>query len=192
VSAAELMAAEPQPRRVVIVDTETTGLDEDNDRAVEVGWLGWRSPGSGLFVPPHSIEHAHPEALAKNRYHERALAAEPRDYTYAATRQLHGLLLGATLAGANPRYDARMLAHLFRDAGLTPVQPWHHRLLDVQAYAGGILGFPPWALPSLLTLTQVLGLPEPTHGAWDDAVAVARVLDLVWNPPLSEAVPGGA
>lgn len=168
----------PEPRRVIIVDTETTGLDEDRSRAVEVAWLGWRGPGSGVFVPPHTLDYFEPEALEINRYAER-IEHEPRDYTYAYTRQLHDLLGGATLAGANPRFDARMLRHLFADAGLAPLDPWHHRLLDVQAYVGGLLGFAPWDLPSLLTLTEVLGLPAPDHGAWNDAVAVARVLDAV-------------
>lgn len=169
----------PPPRRVVVVDTETTGLDEDRDRAVEVGWLGWHAPGHGLFVPPHVITGADPEALRINGYHRRGLGRGPRDYLYHRTRDLYRALTGATLAGANPRFDARMLVHLFRDAGLSPVQPWHHRLLDVQAYAGGILGFPPNALPSLALLCEVTGVPAPTHGAWDDAVAVARVLDVV-------------
>lgn len=167
-----------EPRRVIIVDTETTGLHEDYSRAVEVAWLGWRSPGSGLFVPPHTLHYSEPEALEINRYAER-IEHQQRDYTYAYARQLHGMLTGATLAGANPRFDARMLRHLFAEARLEPLDPWHHRLCDVQAYAGGLLGFKPWELPSLLTLTEVLGLPAPDHGAWNDAVAVARVLDAV-------------
>lgn len=165
-------------RRVIVVDTETTGLDPDLHRAVEVAWLTWRGPGACEFVPPHTLDHADPRALEINRYRER-IANRRRDYTFERTRQLHELLTGATLAGANPRFDAAMLRHLFRDARLSPLEPWHHRLLDVQAYAGGLLGFPPWDLPSLATLCEVTGVPAPTHGAWDDAVAVSRVLDLV-------------
>ena len=162
-----------------MVDTESTGLDLDNDRAVEVGWLELSDPfghgPTGLFIPPHDITQADPEALQINRYHER-LAGEPVDQDYEQTRILHIALLGQTLAGANPRFDAAMLTHLFRDAGLTPTDPWHHRLVDVEAYAAGALAIPPDAIPGLDGLCQGLDLPRPDHSALGDATAAAAVL----------------
>jgi DNA polymerase III subunit epsilon len=180
-------------RRVIMLDTETDGLDEDLNRPVEVGWFEWGPDypavslaEHGVFVPPHTLAHADPEALRINGYDLR-IGHRRRDYTYPETRRLHRMLSGATLAGANPRFDAAMLRHLFREADLHPLTPWHHRLVDVEAYAGGLLGFPPWNLPGLRTLCQLLGLPEPDHGAWGDARAAGLVLSAVL--PVPEGVP---
>lgn len=164
-------------RRIIVVDTETTGLDLVRHRPVEVAWLGWRSTGAGVFVPPHTLAGADPRALEINDYRHR-IDGRPVDQGFTATRQLHEVLTGASLAGANVRFDAAMLAHLFRAAGLEP-EPWHHRLVDIEAYAAGVLGIPPYTLAGLRELCQMLDLDEPSHGAWDDACAAANVLDAV-------------
>lgn len=165
-------------RRIIVVDTETTGLDLLRHRPVEVGWLHWGGTGRDLFVPPHDLDGADPDALEINRYAER-IAGRQRDTAYSHTARLHRVLTNAVLAGAGVRFDAAMLSHLFRDAGLEPVEPWHYRLLDVQAYAAGHLGIPPWALPSLRDLCQLLDLRTPTHTAMDDAELAAAVLTAV-------------
>ena len=170
-------------RQVIVVDTETDGLDEDHNRPCEVAWRWWRGSVDGLFIPPHTLgEHTDPKALEINRYDERGLGDSDRwDLVYSATKLLHEMLQGSALAGANPRFDARMLNHLFVAAGLAP-SPWHYRLVDVQAYAAGRLGIPPWSLPGLHTLTELMGVPSPTHGAMDDVVAVCHVLDALVPP----------
>lgn len=171
-------------RNVIVLDTETDGLDEDLNRPLEVGYLSWPDGDHGprgLFVPPHTLDHAQGEALTVNGYWQR-IARRPRDYTFTETRRLHEALTGATLAGANPRFDAAMLRHLFRAAGLRPLNPWHHRLLDIEAYAGGLLGFPPWDLPGLKTLCETTGTQAGDHGAWPDAVAAWHVLSVVADP----------
>lgn len=174
----------PTRRRVVVVDTETDGLDPELHRPVEVGYLTWPhdTEARGLFVPPHRLDHAAPSALAINRYHER-IANRPRDYTYRHTAELHATLRGATLAGANPRFDAGMLAHLFAEAGLSPVEPWHYRLLDIEAYCGALLGFAPYSLPSLRTLCAVTGVAPGEHSAWSDACAAWQVLSAIAPEP---------
>jgi hypothetical protein len=170
-------------RQVIVVDTETDGLDEDHNRPCEVAWRWWRGTAVGLFIPPHRLgEHTQAKALEINRYEERGLDNTDRwDLDYRATGLLHEMLQGATLAGANPRFDARMLNHLFIAADLAP-NPWHYRLLDVQAYAAGRLGIPPWSMPGLHTLTELMGVPTPTHGAMDDVVAACTVLDAIVPP----------
>lgn len=169
--------------RLVVVDTETTGFDLMRHRPVEVAWLNWRIRDNvhdgGRFIPPHNIANANDEALRINRYAERIAFSDQRawDLEYTATRDLHKLLAGATLAGANVRFDAAMLSHLFRAAGLYP-EPWHYRLLDIEAYAAGVLGLRPWEVPSLRWLCERLDVhPGPNHGAWPDVVAAAGVLD---------------
>lgn len=166
-------------RRVICVDVETTGLDLIRHRPVEVAYLGWRCGGHGVFIPPHSLKDADDEALRITRYAQRiAFKGHGHwDHKYERTRELHTLLQGATLAGANVRFDAAMLGHLFRAARLDP-EPWHYRLLDVQAYAAGSLGMQPWQLPSLRELVEVLDVPNrPDHTAFADCMAVSSVLD---------------
>ena len=169
--------------RLIIVDTETTGLDLMRHRPVEVAWLNWRvrnhAHDGGVFIPPHNLTNADDKALQINRYAERIAFSDQRrwDLDYSATRELHKLLTGATLAGANVRFDAAMLSHLFRAAHLFP-EPWHYRLLDIEAFAAGVLGMLPWEVPSLRTLCDRLGVhPRPDHTAWSDVVAGAAVLD---------------
>jgi DNA polymerase-3 subunit epsilon len=170
-------------RKVIVVDTETDGLDEDHNRPVEVAWRWWRGAADGVFIPHQTLgEHTQPEALEINRYEERGLGNTDRwDLDYRDTKLMHEMLQGAVLAGANPRFDARMLNHLFTQAGLAP-NPWHYRLLDVQAYAAGRVGIPPWSMPGLHTLTELLGVPTPTHGAMDDVAAACNVLDALVPP----------
>lgn len=178
-------------RRIIVVDTETDGLDPWWNRPVEVAWLAWRGLGSGVFVPPHTIDdtYSDPVALRINRYHDRLAGAE-QDVGYVHTRHLHTRLSGAVLAGANVRFDAAMLSHLFRAADLPP-EPWHHRLLDIEAYAAGRLGIPPWRLPGLRDLVARLGVQhEPTHGAWNDVRAAALVLDALIPGVVEEAACG--
>ncbi|GJF06723.1 3'-5' exonuclease [Pseudonocardia sp. D17] len=168
-------------RNVIVLDTETDGLDTELNRAVEVGYLSWPDGDTGprgLFIPPHTLDYATPEALRINGYHQR-IAHRRRDYGYAQTRALHDALSGNTLAGANVAFDAAMLSHLFREANLRPYAPWHHRLLDIEAYAGGLLGFAPWDLPGLTRLCETVGVPPGDHGAWADAVAAWHVLSAV-------------
>lgn len=168
--------------RLVVVDTETTGLDLRLHRPVEVAWLDWRTRAkgatAGVFIPPHDLLEADDEALRINRYAERIGFTDRRtwDQDYAATRELHRVLTGSTLAGANVRFDAVMLNHLFADAGL-PTEPWHHRLLDIEAFAAGRLGLAPWDIPSLHALCDRFAVSPPSHGAWPDVVAAAAVLD---------------
>ena len=177
-------------RQVIVVDTETDGLDYDHNRPVEVAWRWWRADVGGVFIPPHQLgEHTQEKALEINGYHERNLADTSRwDHDYAGAKLLHEMLQGAALAGANPRFDAAMLNHLFRAAGLPP-EPWHFRLSDISAWAAGRLGIPPWSIPGLHTLTEVLGVPSPTHGAVDDVNAVCFVLDRL-VPPTRALEPG--
>lgn len=170
-------------RAIVVVDTETTGLDPDRHEVCEVAWLRVGTPGSGagLFVPPHSLIGADPEALRINGYAKR-LASLPVDASYATTRFLHGALSGNTLAGSSPAFDAAFLAGLFRRAGLDP-RPWHHRLLDLSAYAAGVLGLDPAALPGLSDVCERLGVPrpEPKHTALADAADTVACFELLFR-----------
>jgi len=168
----------PAPQRaIVIVDTETDGLDPDRHEPVEVAWLRFREYGAGSFIPPHSLAFADPEALRINRYEER-LRGKPWDDRFSAAEALHITLRGNVLAGFNPAFDAAMLGILFRRAGL-PVQPWHYRLLDLSAFGAGVLGLHPAHLPGGDRLAQLLDVrieDRERHTAMGDCQLAADVL----------------
>lgn len=155
-------------RHVVVLDVETTGLT-DRDIAVEVAWWDLTTDERGVIVTPHNtawvLENGHPDALEMNGYRERLLHAVQTEPT-----ALHQVLRGQTLAGANIRFDAAHLAKLFTARGLHPA-PFHHRLLDVESYAAGVLGLPPGELPGLSQLCDLLSIPPGDHTAEADVTS---------------------
>jgi hypothetical protein len=172
-----LMTAHP----IVVVDVESTGLRTGTDIAVEVAWHDLRTGESGSFVPRHDAQwvltNAEPRALEVNGYRDR-LADAPQDDGCQA-RDLFARLDGATMAGSNPSGDADWLESLFAShvdydpRRITPWRPWHHRLLDLSAYAAGVLGLRPAPLPGLWDVCTILGVdPEPEVHTAANGVAV--------------------
>lgn len=169
-------------RQIVVVDTETNGLDPARHVAVEVAWINLTTGDSGVFVPRHNVSEvlaaADNQALQINRYVDRlALAKQDANGNdaYQFAEQLHG----NTLAGSNPTFDAAFLTEMYRrydDEVDGPGQPgWHHRLLDLSAYAAGVLGISPAELPGLSTVCDLLGVENVApHTALEDAIATAE------------------
>lgn len=172
-------------RPIVVVDCESTGL-RGIDIAVEVAWIDLATDDRGSFVPQHDVQwvldEAEPRALEVNGYRERLIKAAQDDGGRA--RELYDVLDGAVLAGSNPTADAAWLEKLFaRHCGelatgdrIAPFRPWHHRMLDLSAYAAGVLSLPPGQLPGLWDLCNLLGVtPEPdVHSAAEGAAVTAR------------------
>lgn len=153
---------------LVYLDTETTGLDPTIHDIWEIAYAVDDGPIHSAIVR-HSLTFADPTALAVSRYYDRTGGGDPPT---ATTRwfelTLRDLLDGATLVGANPAFDAAMLYARWGQA------PWHFRLLDIEAYAMGTLGYD---LPrGLATITRDLrargyDIPEPDHSAAADVAA---------------------
>ena len=180
-------------RHIIVVDCESSGL-RDEDIAVEIAWHDLTSGEQGSFVPCHNrdwvMNFAEPRALEVNGYIDRLADAEQDDGTQA--RALYALLDGNTLAGSNPTADAGWLEHAFIEVvdlsdvdpkvrRPAPFRPWHHRMLDLSAYAAGVLGLDPAELPGLWDVCQILGVdPEPdVHSAAAGvAVTVACLREL--------------
>lgn len=163
-------------RPVVCVDVETSGLDPDRDVVVEVGWWNLSTGENGCFVPVHNVawvlgDPDHEVALELNGYRER-LADAPQDVDGTALRRLAEQLVGATLAGSNPAFDVAFLGPLLAGGG--HACGWHHRLLDVSAFAAGRLGLAGNQLPGLHALAALLNeqrnldIPPPDHTATGD------------------------
>lgn len=158
-------------RRIVVVDVETTGL-RPIDVCVEVAWWDLTTDERDQFVPAHDMEwvaeNGQPDALELNGYAHRIATAVMDDG--AALLRLQHALRGQRLAGANPAFDAGHLTRLFTAAGLHPA-PWHHRLLDLSAYAAGVLGLDPSDPPGCAGVCDLLGIPAGDHTAAADVEA---------------------
>jgi len=159
-------------REIVVVDIETGGLDDD-DCILEVAAINLTTGEEILFAPSltdGAIHTASPDALRINRYYERGVYEnELTDYATAeAYETLEAMLTGNTFAGSNPRFDSHFIA---REIG----QVWHHRLLDLSAYAAGVLAIDPTDLPSGFKVCELLGVAnEDEHSALGDARATAE------------------
>ena len=167
---------------LVYLDTETTGLDPDRHEIWELAYAVDDGPiHSGVMF--HSLRHADPKALAMNGYWDRT-----RDATPKAWQQLENgartALEGATLVGANPAFDAAFLRARWG------VAPWRYRLLDVEAYAMGALGYDqPKGLKDIaatLAIGEGFDIPSPDHSAAGD-VATLRACHLALRKIYAEA-----
>lgn len=161
-------------RELVIVDIESTGLGTAFHWPLEIAAINLTSREELHFVPfipASALGDANPQAMQVNRYYERGvwkdmlpnLDANQKHYNTLAE-----MLQGNTLGGANPRFDAAILARFVGE-------PWHHRLADVSAYAAGVLGLPLGDLPGLDKVCDALGVTNAeAHSALGDARATAE------------------
>lgn len=174
-------------RPIVVLDLESTGLDPRIHRPLEVAWEVLDTGVRGSFLPAVSrrvLAQADPKAMEINGYYDRGLHLAEKD-NGQGVEWLRETLRGATLAGASPQFDASMLIPLFaadtlrqrswfgRTFGPRPtlaeVAPWHYRMLDLSAYAAGVLGLD--ELPSLWKVCELLDIPPGDHTAGNDVTA---------------------
>lgn len=169
-------------RDLIVVDIETTGLS-DRHVPLEIAAvrIGKGVPFYMVPFPAGKLSEADPMALQVNRYYERGVFKYELDSIETRPKyvELHTMLLGHTLAGSNPRFDAGMLSRAFARYNLT-AEPWHHRLADLSAYAAGVLGLPATELPGLEAVCQQLGVVnKDPHSAMGDAVATAECFEIL-------------
>jgi DNA polymerase III epsilon subunit-like protein len=162
-------------RRCVFVDVESTGLQHTH-QVTEAAWYDVDADLGEVFVPPHDLAGADPVALQMSGYHDRIARAVVDDGT--ALRRMYEMLGGdgtaTTLVAANPSFDTHMLAALFRRAGFTVDEPWHHRKVDVCGMAYALLPqhFPSGEVPGLKTVAGLLGVRlDDHHSAMADVLA---------------------
>jgi hypothetical protein len=156
--------------KYVFLDSETTGLDPDRHAVWEVAWTGSEGPVITSALA-HNVAGADPAALCMNGYYERFAGHR---FDVVRSLQLEELLrqelTGATLVAANPAFDAAFLRARWGSA------PWKYRMLDIEAYAMGALG---WQEPRGLRDIRVelvdrfgLDIPVPDHSAAGDVATL--------------------
>lgn len=155
---------------IIYLDVETTGLDPNRHHIWEMAYAVDGKPISSCVVP-HSRVGADEKALEVGQYFER-ITSLPTSPTFEMA--LATDLEGNTLCAANPAFDASFLKARW---GHTP---WRYRLLDIEAYAMGALGYDvPQGLKTIAADLRELGheIPEPDHTAAGD---VATLRECHW------------
>ncbi|AID58938.1 DnaQ-like exonuclease [Mycobacterium phage Gaia] len=164
-------------RQIWVVDVESTSLDPDA-APLEIAAVNIDT-GEEFRAVPHiaqaQLSKADPDSLRVNRYYERGVFKDMLE-TVEANKNifdwLKNILQDQTLAGSNPSFDAGILSRQIATGGLLGT-PWHHRLLDLSAYAMGVLGLE--ELPGLAKVCELVGVTnDDPHSALGDARATAE------------------
>lgn len=178
--------------KYVIVDVETTGLNYDIHRPFEISWLtvdmkrpidAGESPMTFFnALSSKEIRDADNKALEVNGYTREMLNEHLPGLARSTVRQremFYDDIHGATLVGANVRFDARMLMSIMPHSE----EPWHHRLFDIQSYYAGTRRY-----TDLVSLSDIVSeltsegysITVPDHSSRNDVRAVRDILAALW------------
>ena len=160
------------PPQLVVLDTETTGLDAERDRIIEIGAVRL---GPGLEIRDRFVTLVDP-GVPIPLYVTRLLGITDKDVrgapsfpaAFATLREFAG---DATLVGHNVGFDRDHLAAGARRAGLPPLaNAWFDTL------EAALLLFPELDRHALPILAAELGIERQAHRALPDAETAADVL----------------
>jgi len=172
---------------LLFLDTETTGLDHDD----EVWEIAAIRRERGLETPFHTFvmhDTSRAAALPESFRLDHATRFDPAAAvtTRTAIGQINHLARGgAHIVGAVPDFDVRHLARMRRTNGMNGPAPWHYHLIDVENLAVGWLAgrgwtlTPPWHSGDL---SRAVGV-EPTDYARHTAMG-----DVRWAMAIYDAV----
>lgn len=174
---------------LVFVDTETTHLDPTVGEVYEIALTkttddAAREESRDLWIEPLQLHRASSSALQIGRFYERRDDIQNREGSIVSDEGLRveaamGIARfteGCHLVGAKPDFDAGFIAAFLRRNGACPA--WHHRLIDVESLAIGILvgEDTTWGRPqSLSDICEELDIPRDGHAARGDCDAVRAV-----------------
>lgn len=162
--------------RLVFLDTETTGLDPHRHEVWEAAWAEEHGSIQSVFLD-HRVGEIDQHAAKVNNYFDRVREFQHRDLE-PNDLVLKKALFGATIVGANPQFDARMLYARWG------VELWHYRLFDLGVYAAPVLGYNrPVSLfqihDDLSNLLEGVYIPSPDHTAGGDVATTRACWELI-------------
>ena len=165
------------PERIVVVDTETTGLDPRINEMIEVAWFDMTHDREiHSAIVPHTLADHSPEALRINRYMERDLGeSENWCDPHRLIPVLEAVFEGAAIAGSHVSFDRDFIT-----AWQPYVGTWAHTPLEIGSAAMGFLGrrhpLRLREIPEALGLTR-----QPDHTAAGDVGVVVEALNRMWS-----------
>lgn len=161
--------------REIIFDTETTGLDNQNDRVIEIGGVELvnKFPSGRSF---HVFINAqgrkvHPEALAVHGITDEFLQDKPTFSQIVA--DMSELFDGAMLVAHNAGFDIGFINAEYARIGLPPIDP--ARIIDTLALARRRHPMGPNSLDALCKRYGIDNAHRTKHGALLDAELLAEV-----------------
>lgn len=188
-------------RKLIFVDTETTGLDLDAHEVWDIALIEEDGTEHEFHVYPHNLHAAEPTALRITHFYERVrmaglverkteqIGSYPRKYEMrqydafwtnlprrAIAREVAELTANATLVGAVPDFDAGFLRKFLGAESFVPA--WQYQTVDVETYAAAKIGLtdPPWGSEKI---TQRLRI-DTTNMERHTAIGDARWARAVW------------
>lgn len=168
-------------RPLVILDTETTGLEPTIHEIIEVACLQVTPEFDVVTtyeskIRPENLESADPRALEINGFTPEEWEGAPSLVTVMTT--LAELTGGCILVGHNIKFDIAFLEESMRRVGVTP--NWHWTAFDSKTVAWTILRKEVHNL-GLDNLCEHLGIDIPGHRALNDCERVRQMLVKLLN-----------
>jgi DNA polymerase III alpha subunit (gram-positive type) len=157
------------PDELVVLDTETTGLDFDKHEVWEIAFAVGEGP-IDCFRVEHNVLTADLRALELNGYRIRSQGFYLPPLMELAT--IPPQLEGKIIVGANPSFDMYRLNKRWGRA------PWHYRPIDVESVAVTVLDLDkPLGLKALVDKLSGMGytIPQNDHTAAGDVAATREV-----------------
>lgn len=161
--------------REIVFDTETTGLDNQTDRIIEIGCVELENQfPTGrtlhLFVNPDGRQ-VHPDALAVHGITDAFLADKPKFVDVA--EEIAGFFDGARYVAHNASFDMGFLNAEYRRIGLMAVDPG--LVVDTLALARRRHPMGPNSLDALCRRYGIDNSHREKHGALLDAELLTDV-----------------
>lgn len=149
-------------RELIFVDTESTGLDPNEDALVELSYATLDSDIKTLYFGVKEVSDFIDELIGFTKRGIRGLTSTTQEIQEFLT-----LSADNTMVAANPAHDKGFLEAF----GLWR---FHYRMLDIESYAFALLGLD--EVPSMKNIYDLLSdytdLPEPDHSSAGDVAAM--------------------
>lgn len=158
-------------RELIFVDTETTGLDADNDQLVELTWATRTSEPETLWFGVKEVPEFIDELIG---FTKRGISGRRSDY-FEIKRFLNSSD-GNIMVAANPAHDKAFI----NNAGLWR---FHYRMLDIESFAMAKLGL--GEVPGMQSIYDTLKgdgadwLTRPDHTSRNDVLAMRECYEIL-------------